>query len=279
MKKLQTICKLFVLIVVLSVTALFLPKTTTSQAATIKLNYSKLTLKCGESKALTLGGITKDIIWSSSNKSIVTVSKSGKVTAVKAGKANITATLNKKIYSCKITVKAVDYLKDAPFEADEVKLAGLHFVLPNSYDYFTYDTNGSNGSLQANSKSADTSDKYSYINLSITNTGTPKPDYKTNKKSLADSLTQKSVLSQFKQAGKKVTVTKFLQSDIETSLGTALKTEYILKIDGKSEHHSLYDLCIDNYKISLFIVDAYDNTKPDVTTVGEYLLKSLHYEK
>lgn len=46
------------------------------------------------------------ITWSSSNKKVATVSKSGKVTAKKAGKATITAkTSNGKKATCKITVK------------------------------------------------------------------------------------------------------------------------------------------------------------------------------
>ena len=46
------------------------------------------------------------ITWSSSNKKVATVSKSGKVTAKRAGKATITAkTSNGKKATCKITVK------------------------------------------------------------------------------------------------------------------------------------------------------------------------------
>ena len=77
----------------------------TVEAATIKLNKTKITLDVGDTYQLKLTGTNKKIIWSSSKKSVATVSSKGKVTAKKAGKATITAKVGSKKYTCKVTVK------------------------------------------------------------------------------------------------------------------------------------------------------------------------------
>ena len=78
--------------------------TSTVSAESIKLNKSKLELRVGVSTTLKVTGTSSKVIWTSSNKSIATVSQSGKVTAKKVGKAVITATVNKQTYKCNITV-------------------------------------------------------------------------------------------------------------------------------------------------------------------------------
>ena len=71
----------------------------------ISLNKSKVTLDAGKTTTLKLNGATVKN-WTSSNKSVATVNKSGKVTAKKPGTATIKATAkNKKIYSCKVVVR------------------------------------------------------------------------------------------------------------------------------------------------------------------------------
>lgn len=85
-------------------TMLVLLFSTTVSAADIKLNKSKTQLTVGASTTLKMTGSPKKVTWKSSNKSIATVSSSGKVTAKKAGKVVITATVNKKTYKCNITV-------------------------------------------------------------------------------------------------------------------------------------------------------------------------------
>ncbi len=66
----------------------------------------KKTLIAGKSTILKLNGIMGIPTWSSSNKAVATVSSKGKVTAKKPGTVTITATVDKKKYTCKITVKA-----------------------------------------------------------------------------------------------------------------------------------------------------------------------------
>ena len=75
-----------------------------------KISSKKITLKVGQKKKLSLQSTTKKekkkIIWKSSNKKIATVSKKGMVKAKKKGTVKIMAKLNKKTYTCKVTVKS-----------------------------------------------------------------------------------------------------------------------------------------------------------------------------
>lgn len=85
--------------------------TQTSQQTTkkIKLNRRKLTLKKGKTFKLKVTLTPKNsqdkIIYKTSNKKVAKVSKSGKIKAVKKGKANITVISGKKKIVCKVIVK------------------------------------------------------------------------------------------------------------------------------------------------------------------------------
>lgn len=56
----------------------------------VALNRTKVTLKVGESRKLTVSN-AKKVTWSSTNKAVVSVNKSGRITAKKTGKASIVA--------------------------------------------------------------------------------------------------------------------------------------------------------------------------------------------
>mgnify|MGYP000226714744 CR=1 FL=1 len=71
----------------------------------ISLNKTSLTLKANETYQLKLYGINDGIKWTSSDKSIVKVSKNGTITALKKGTATVKATVNKTTYTCKVKVK------------------------------------------------------------------------------------------------------------------------------------------------------------------------------
>lgn len=78
--------------------------------ASIMLSYNKYSLEVGQSKTLVAvtspESAVKSVTWYSSNNKIATVSKNGKVTAVKAGTVTITAkTSNGLKATCKVTVK------------------------------------------------------------------------------------------------------------------------------------------------------------------------------
>lgn len=80
----------------------------------IKLSKTSLTLDAGKNTTLkvtynpTNTTVNKKVTWKSSNTSIATVSSAGKVIGKKNGTATITATVNGKKATCKVTVKAVN---------------------------------------------------------------------------------------------------------------------------------------------------------------------------
>ncbi|MCR4605604.1 MAG: haloacid dehalogenase-like hydrolase [Eubacterium sp.] len=78
-----------------------------AQMAGIKLNKTKVTLSVGESVKLKVTGTKKKASFSSSNKAVAKVNKTGKVTAIKGGKATVTAKVAKKSLKCKVTVTAL----------------------------------------------------------------------------------------------------------------------------------------------------------------------------
>ncbi len=98
MKKLLT--WLFVAMLTLTIT----PSVNTQAKAKIKLNKTSITLQKGKSYTLKLKGTKKKVKWTSSKKTIATVTKKGKVTAKKPGTAVITAKIGKKKYKCKVKV-------------------------------------------------------------------------------------------------------------------------------------------------------------------------------
>lgn len=75
----------------------------------VTLNHSRISLKAGETVALTASvtpsdATDKKVSWSTSNSQIASVDQSGRITAKKAGQAVITAKAGEKSASCAITV-------------------------------------------------------------------------------------------------------------------------------------------------------------------------------
>lgn len=85
-----------------------------AQAATIKLSRKTLNLKIGESATLKISGMRKTAKWTSGNKYVASVNKSGKVLAVGEGTTYVKAKIAKKTLSCKVTVTS-------SFNANKVK--------------------------------------------------------------------------------------------------------------------------------------------------------------
>lgn len=79
--------------------------------AAVKLNVTEKTIGVGESVVLKVEGTTKKITWKSSNKKVATVTKKGKVTGKKVGKATISAKIGKKTIKCRITVQSGEAIR------------------------------------------------------------------------------------------------------------------------------------------------------------------------
>ena len=101
----QTFAWILALMMVFSI----FPATQVNAATKPKLSKTKITMTVGQSKKLKVKGISKKrakrIKWKSSPKKVVTVTKTGKLKARKAGKAVITAKVGKKKLKCKVVVK------------------------------------------------------------------------------------------------------------------------------------------------------------------------------
>ncbi len=101
---------------------------TTPTPARPALNKTAATLIKGETLQLKLSGTDAVTTWSSSDKSVASVSNAGKVTARKKGMATITAKSGGKKYKCEITVETPKLNKSsisiAEGELFKLKLAG-----------------------------------------------------------------------------------------------------------------------------------------------------------
>ena len=88
--------------------------------AAMKMSKKSVSIMAGETLKLKVSGTKKDIKWSSSKKSVATVSKNGKVKGKKPGTAVITAKAGKKSVKCKVKVTKKfsinDYVKDGVFD-------------------------------------------------------------------------------------------------------------------------------------------------------------------
>ncbi|MCR4993530.1 MAG: extracellular solute-binding protein [Lachnospiraceae bacterium] len=111
---------------------------TTNKAYKCKITVKKnaisnktLSLKGGESYGLTLKGNTI-AEWKSSDESVATVNN-GTVTALKKGKATITAKVGSKKYTCKVTVTEDAAVSDEPIELTIWCLSGEDNSVPDSY--------------------------------------------------------------------------------------------------------------------------------------------------
>lgn len=83
-----------------------IPSTGVSAAKKPKLNKKKATITVGKTVKLKVKNKKKSVKWSTSNKKVATVSKSGLVKGKKKGKATITAKTGGRKLKCKVTVKA-----------------------------------------------------------------------------------------------------------------------------------------------------------------------------
>lgn len=86
----------------------------------VQLSSSQITMRVGETKKLTVKNALGKVSWSSDGEAVQVDSK-GEITAVKAGKAVITASVFKKKYKCTVTVE-YEELKDSKELKDSEKI-------------------------------------------------------------------------------------------------------------------------------------------------------------
>ncbi|MDE7299999.1 MAG: Ig-like domain-containing protein [Lachnospiraceae bacterium] len=113
----KTLRRSSLLLVFCFVVSLFSP--VSAEAAVLKMNKAKAILEVDATLKLKLGSLEgTESKWSSSDKKVASVSKTGTVTAKSEGTATITATYDSKKYTCKVTV--VDSNKEDSSESKTV---------------------------------------------------------------------------------------------------------------------------------------------------------------
>lgn len=109
----------------------------------IALNTSKKTLEKGEKLKLQVKGTKKKVFWKASNTKVAVVNRAGTVTAKGQGKAQITATVQKKVLKASITVKQ----KNNSSTSTSSTIKGdfkIHFIDVGQADCILIQDNGKN---------------------------------------------------------------------------------------------------------------------------------------
>ena len=251
-------------------------------ATTVKLNVKKKTLTEGKSFTLKVKGTSKKVTFSSSKKSVATVNKNGKVTAKKAGKANITAKVGNKKYVCKVTVKAKEnkYVTNAPFKAVEVKLGDNSVVVPKDWSYET----GEIGGMTLYSfmpKDADITKGTSSVSITCTATDAQNEDYDLYLEYLKQMITE-----DYLKASLSASINGELELkdfDISTKEMEKYKVSvisYSVMLNGeKVMEQKIYDVFANGYTTEVTVTDNGTELTTSVDEVAEYMLESLTFKK
>ena len=132
-KKVLCIKILFVLFLSFSLIGIKSFSVNVSANSTIKLNKTKMTLIVGERSKLKVKNTTKNVVWSSSNKKIVKVSKKGTIRGIKQGTATITAKVGNKKLTCKVKVKSAIGKISTGLSIENVGWKGIYYYADEVY--------------------------------------------------------------------------------------------------------------------------------------------------
>lgn len=241
------------------------------QAAAVKLSDSSLKLSVGKSKQLSLVGTSEKITWKSSNKKVAAVTAKGKVTAISEGTAVISATVNKKKYSCMVLVKYPEnpYLSKADFTAQEVKVGDIGIVVPKDWKLSVaqVEDNSTIGTFTANKQP-------NIMNIYVQKTGDPAPDYAAAKALLKEQFSPEKLMSSLgdSEQGKNLKIEDLKFGDVKTAKGTAVLANVKANYYGVELNQIAYGLMIDNYTILLTYTDIGSS---DLQKKAEFALNSL----
>ena len=249
-----------------------------AEAATIKLNRTKKTLKVGETCQLKVSGTKKTVKWKSSKKSVASVSSKGRVKAKRAGKTNITATVSGKTLKCKITVKEAENpaVANAPFDAKEIKNTNYSFAAPKDWIevFFNYEN-------VYTYMSSPNPTSQSSLMVMVTETDEIAPDYEDFKTQFSI-ISEETLKAELEESGyTDVQISNFYTSDVTTPLGTAFKYSFTAKVNSENGvlhfNKELYTMAIDYYTLIIMGTDMIDENiaNPAIMDVAEYALTSF----
>lgn len=277
MNQIKRIAKMLSIVLILSMAVqLALPGffTSTATAATIAISPKKLTLEVGKTKVLKVTGTKVKATWKSSDAKIATVSKTGLVTAKKAGKATITATVNKKAYICNVTVKekkANNPLVDAaPFKAQADTFGDLSYIYPTTWNKLESTKNGVKV-LSLYPTPADGSEAKSSIELSMNDLSSA-PDFDTLSQ-VYSAITKETLISQFAQLGMDVTIENYAMSTYDKGSLKGFVVSYRLTYSGVSMNQAIYDIYTSKHLFEAVVTDATTDST-ELNQVVDYLLST-----
>ena len=242
-----------------------------AEAATIKISKSKVTMEIAATTKLKISGTKSKVSWKTSNKNVATVTNKGIVTAQSKGTAKITATVNKKKYTCTVTVIPGPNPYQTTADFQELQMAGLSFVVPTVYEV-------SGGQETDESYKADLKlpNSLSSITVIATKTGEPAFSYEDVAASF-DTISEKELQASYDDTyGAGVTeVSDFNVFPYESQNGTiSFAYSFMLTTATASARTISYNLSIDDYAIEVISVDAEGY---DIYVDAEYLIDSFMY--
>jgi hypothetical protein len=270
--KVMVIALVLAVAVTAPVTIPFTGNVAVAEAATVKISESELTMEIAATTTLKVTGTKSKVTWKSSNKKVASVTSKGVVTAQSVGTAKITATVNKKNYTCTVTVILGPNPYQVTADYQEIQMAGLSFVVPSAYEVSGDEV--SKGSYQAtlsvpNSKSS--------ITVIANFTGEKASSYKdvaASFKTLTAKEVQKSMDATYGAGTSEVS--DFNTFAYESQNGTtSFAYSFLLTTDTVSGSRMIsYNLSIDDYTIEVISLDVEGY---DIYVDAEYLIDSLMY--
>ena len=242
-----------------------------ADAATLKISKTKLTLEIGKTATLKLPGTKSKITWKTDKKAVATVTSKGVVTAQAAGNAKITATVDKKNYTCTITVNkaANPFQTNANFE--EVQIAELSVVVPSLYEVKVEEV--ADGSYKATMKVPDSK---SSITVIANKTGEAAVSYEELAASYG-ALSVKDLQASYDAVygSGKTALSDFSTFPYESQNGTtSYAYGFIIETSIALARQISYNLSIDDYLLEVIVVDAEGY---DIYIDAEYLIDSLMF--
>ena len=237
-----------------------------------KLNKKSLTLNVGEKAALKVSGIKGKVVWSSSNKKVATVTNKGTVTGVKAGKATITAKVNKKKFTCNVTVK-----KTYPFATKTFQADGMKFKYPKGYTVEDASVANVTQYIVAPPNVSDEVLVSTYIIVKKVYAGQKIVEPKEQKSLFSMMVNEEIVDSQIKASkGEEFSTMNFKSTDAKINGKWAFKSEFdVMKDDQVVEHMVCYDYFDGEYIVEFVYqnddVEGYHKKEQVIAVVADSL--------
>ncbi len=239
-----------------------------AEAAAVSLSKKSLKLDIGQTAALKVSGTKSKVTWKSSDKEIATVTSKGVVLGYSAGNATITATVNKKKYTCKVTVNLPSNLYQSNADWQEILIDKVSLVIPTACTYET--TQKSESSLQTIISFEDPGQQ---MVVDVTYTGEA-ADYDSLEATLDETISEDVFADLAAEDG--LAIGDFKVYKLDSTVGTVYAYSFYLGDDSRAIFQVIYEYSIDNYNIKLMSLDATDS---DLFDIAEWTLSStMQYE-